>query len=464
VPTPSLERAAVQALFLLSGFSALAYEVLWERALRLSFGVSTYSVAVVTAAFMAGLSLGYALGRSPRLARFRALRVYAAAEAAVAVYALAFPAVHAAVDAAYVASGGSIAVRAVLAFAALLPPTILMGLTLPVVARALSTGGTAGQAAAGLFAANTTGGVVGTLATAWYLIRWFGAATSAGVAVAVNLAAALGALALASRGRAEPAIETSPVPARARAGRVAFALGVAAFLAGFQTMALQVVWNRTLVCVVENNTTSFSLILASVLLGSAVGAWLYASIARRIVSHGGRLRLFVAVEIFLCVYVAASIPLLNRLYDVARALSDVIVIDGPADLLLVRLLVAILPVGPAAAAGAFLLPLLVDLLRSEADEDAAPAVSTVFAADSIGSVAGALTAGFGLIPGIGIGRSLVAMGLLAAVTAVIVLVVLRRNFRELVLGAAPLAGAAVIALVVAEPLTLTRWYDGHEGR
>src|SRR5438045_9592039 len=90
-PAPRLGTFLVPVLFLCSGATALAYEVLWERALRLSFGISTYSVAIVTGAFMAGLSAGYALGRSRSLERFHPLRVYAVAEAAIGLYPLPFP-------------------------------------------------------------------------------------------------------------------------------------------------------------------------------------------------------------------------------------------------------------------------------------------------------------------------------------------------------------------------------------
>ena len=181
-------------LFLGSGASALAYEVLWERSLRLSFGISTYSVAIVAGAFMGGLSCGYAAGRARWLARYHPLVVYAAAEAAIACYALAFPTLHAAVEAIYLHSGGSLAIRTVLAVALLLIPTTLMGITVPVVSRWLAKAWGTGRAAAVLLAANTLGGVIGTLGTAWVLIRIYGAAATSEIATGVNLAVAVLAL------------------------------------------------------------------------------------------------------------------------------------------------------------------------------------------------------------------------------------------------------------------------------
>jgi spermidine synthase len=454
----------VPILFLGSGASALAYEVLWERSLRLSFGISTYSVAVVTGAFMGGLSCGYALGRARWLRTFHPLRVYAAAEAAIALYALLFPTLHAAVDAAYLRSGGSLAVRTLLAVALLLVPTALMGITLPVVSRWLAGIMHAGRAAASLLAANTLGGVVGTLATAWYGIRLYGAASTSEIATTLNLSVALAGLAL-SVGLPATAVDVR-APEKAGTGPSGWdgVIPVAAFLAGFQTMALQVVWNRTLVCVVENNTTSFSLILASVLVGSSLGAALYVAFGSRgdRTSTDSRLRLFFAVEVLLCLFVVGSLPLLNRLYDVAAAVSQVWPVRDVLDLLIDRWVVAMLPTVPVSAAGAFLLPLLVDAQARGGERATASAVSTVFAADAVGSLVGSLVAGFAMIPRLGLAWSLFGVAALAVATGLVARTRLDPSRRRMGLAVAVAALALAPASLVG-PLTLTRWYDGHQG-
>lgn len=454
----------VPILFLGSGASALAYEVLWERSLRLSFGISTYSVAVVTGAFMGGLSCGYALGRARWLRAFHPLRVYAAAEAAIALYALLFPTLAAAVDAVYARSAGSLAMRTLLAVALLLVPTVLMGITLPVVSRWLAGLMNAGRAAASLLAANTLGGVVGTLATAWYGIRLYGAASTSEIATTLNLGVALAGLALSVMLPATLArVGEAEEPRTASSGRSGV-LSAAAFLAGFQTMALQVVWNRTLVCVVENNTTSFSLILASVLVGSALGAALYVTLGSRGQRAGtdSRLRLFFAVEVLLCLFVLGSLPVLNRLYDVAAAVGRAWPVRGVLDLCIDRWVVAMLVTVPASAAGAFLLPLLVDAQAPTRDGESAIAVSTVFAADAAGSLVGSLVAGFAMIPGLGLARSLLGVAGLAIATGLLVRMRLDPSRRRMGLAVA-VSAAALAPAVFVGPLTLTRWYDGHQG-
>ncbi|MBI2963965.1 MAG: hypothetical protein HYY35_09445 [Deltaproteobacteria bacterium] len=452
----------VSALFVGSGASALAYEVLWERSLRLSFGISTYSVAVVTGAFMAGLSAGYAIGRAPRLRAFHPLRVYAAAEAAIALYALAFPALHAAADAVYAHSGGSLAVRTVLAVALLLVPTGLMGITLPVVSSWLAETMQVGRAAAILLAANTLGGVVGTLGTGWYLVRVHGAAAASELATILNLGVALAGLALsmtmppAARRREEPLL----VPEARTAGDGV--LSAAAFLAGFQAMALQVVWNRTLVCVVENNTTSFSLILASVLLGSGIGAVLYVPFARRAEGRERSLRLFLGVELVLCLLVVGSLPLLNRLYDVGSAVSAWRPVRSILDLWIDRWLLAMLPVLPPSAAAAFLLPVLIAARAPRGRAAGAAAVSSVLAADALGSLTGSLAAGFGMIPRLGLRGSLLGVAGLAVGTGLLAWSRIGAAHRR-PLWTLPAAAAALLPIALVGPLTLTRWYDGHQG-
>jgi spermidine synthase len=450
-------------LFVGSGASALAYEVLWERSLRLSFGISTYSVAIVTGAFMAGLSCGYALGRGRWLRSFHALRVYAVLEAAIALYALAFPTLHGAIDAIYLHTGGSLVVRTGLALALLLVPTGLMGVTLPVVSRWLAESMSIGRAAACLLAANTLGGVAGTLGTGWYLVRLYGAAATSEMATAVNLGVAIAGLGLsmAYPSTAPRRAEAAPPPSTPPANGDGI-LTAAAFLAGFQTMALQVVWNRTLICVVENNTTSFSLILASVLLGSALGASLYVPIASWAKGRQRSLQLFFWVELTLCVLVLTSLPLLNRLYEVGAMVSAWRPVRSIFDLCIDRWVLSMLPVVPASAAGAFLLPVLIEARAPRRESDGASAVSAVLAADALGSLAGSLAAGFGMIPGLGLGRSLVAVAALAAATGLAVWSRIDRQHRRALL-ALPAAAAAVLLAVATGPLTLTRWYNGHQG-
>src|SRR5581483_1499084 len=95
-------------LFFLSGFTALLYEVVWQRLLHLTFGLSMYAVTTVTASFMLGLALGYLLGQHRRLTRYHPVVVYGVAEGVIGVFALFFPFLMQLIDTVYVAAGGSV--------------------------------------------------------------------------------------------------------------------------------------------------------------------------------------------------------------------------------------------------------------------------------------------------------------------------------------------------------------------
>src|SRR5262245_58184845 len=200
---------------LLSGMSGLIYEVAWVRSLELIFGATTFAVATVLASFMGGLAAGSAAAGvlSPRLERRHPLLLYAAFEILIAVVAILIPpAFRALVPLVQAVSAFSEAsftlfslVRFLICAAVLLVPTALMGATLPVVSRYASlvaAGAGAGETARRigiLFAVNTAGAVVGCASAGLVFLPALGLRGTQGLAVALNLAAAAGALALARR-------------------------------------------------------------------------------------------------------------------------------------------------------------------------------------------------------------------------------------------------------------------------
>src|SRR5512134_82731 len=138
-PASSPTGAALPILWLLfvgSGAAALVYEVIWFQLLQLIIGSSAVSLGVLLGAFMGGMCLGsYCL---PKVTRRTAhpLRTYALLEAGIGVAALLLLFAAPAINAGYAKFGASsVVVRAVVAALCLLPPTMLMGATLPAIAR-----------------------------------------------------------------------------------------------------------------------------------------------------------------------------------------------------------------------------------------------------------------------------------------------------------------------------------------
>src|ERR1051325_2168304 len=131
----------IGACFVLSGATALIYEVVWARMLGLVFGATTIAISAVLAAFMGGLALGSALA-SRNVRRFRKpLQAYALIEISIGLYALLVPALFRLTDKSNAAIWQLLHpgfysfafVRFVLAAIVLLFPTTVMGATLPII-------------------------------------------------------------------------------------------------------------------------------------------------------------------------------------------------------------------------------------------------------------------------------------------------------------------------------------------
>src|SRR3990172_2489954 len=197
-------RVAVAACLVFSGLSALVYQIIWVRLLGFTFGTTTEAVSTVLAVFFGGLALGN-LWAAARLSRVeRPLRVYALLELGIGLYALgSLPLLQglASVDVLLWAGQGpwaGTAVRLLGSAALLLPPTIAMGATLPVVARGLVTeDATVGRWSALLYASNTLGAVLGAYLCGFWLIPTLGLTRTVVAAGLVNLGVAAVVLAIA---------------------------------------------------------------------------------------------------------------------------------------------------------------------------------------------------------------------------------------------------------------------------
>ena len=422
-----MQRLATGALFFLSGALGLLYEVVWFRRLHLALGVSIFAVGAVLSAFMLGLALGSRwAARSARL-RAAPLVAYAVIELGIAVYALAFPWLVAGVESLYPALFGALGgqplvlalVRFLLAFVLLLPPTFLMGASLPAVAQSVS--GAPAQMArrvAWLYAANTLGGVAGTLLAGFFLIERLGLTHSLYVAAAGSTVVGLLALALSRRPsrHAAAAVEPAP-PERASKRRRTEALPerplaalatAAALLAGTVSLASEIVWTRALVFFVHNSTYAFSAIVAVYLLGIAVGAALAGRFAR---SSRDALRLLagtlVAASASLLVAIAAyrQLPAVATLLAGSHRLAPGV--SGAADagsllvwswgdaLVVIFGQVAVVLFLPALLLGT-VFPLALEI-ASPGERSAAEHVGRLYAVNAIGSVVGTVLGTFVLV-------------------------------------------------------------------
>jgi spermidine synthase len=288
--TPAVVLAGL--LFFLSGAAALVYQVAWQRLLALHSGVGLYSVAMIVAAFMAGLGLGSHLGGrlSTRLGERRALAAFAMLEITIGAFGAASTWIY--YDWLYpraVHLPSPSWPAGLLHVAALLPPTTLMGMSLPFLVRAVVTDvEAAGRRIGWLYGVNTLGAAAGAFATPWVLLPALGVRGGVLAAAAANLLVGVSAFGLFALRRGDPVEPTTgepaPLPAGAEApGGRAMALWLALYaLSGFVALSLEIVWFRVLDVAVKSTAFTFGTVLAVYLLGSALGALVAAPRVRRI--------------------------------------------------------------------------------------------------------------------------------------------------------------------------------------
>ena len=279
-----------------SGVAALIYEVVWFQLLELVIGSTAVSLAVLLATFMGGLCLGSLI--LPRLvsAQRHPLRVYALIELGIGILGILVLHLVPLVGGVYTAWTGyglkGFLLRGTVAAACLLPPTLLMGATLPALARQINTARNGVSWLGFFYGANIAGAVLGCLLSGFYLLREYDVYAATYVAVAINLSMAGFALALAELipRKSEPDDRVRPAPA-AVPGANAATVYVAISLSGLCALAAEAIWTRMLGLLFGASVYALSIIVAVFLVGLAIGSGIGALLCRIIVSPRIGLRL-----------------------------------------------------------------------------------------------------------------------------------------------------------------------------
>jgi len=409
-------------LFFLSGGAALGFEIVWFHLCGLVFGNSVWAASIVLASFMAGLALGNMLavrfGRDVR----RPLAVYAVLEFVIggsgAALTFAFPEIGGAMQPLFgrlLSNPTELnAARVVACSLVLLVPTTAMGATLPILMGAVREAEARFGASLGkLYGWNTLGAMAGVLVFEVWIVGAVGIRGSAMAAAAVNCLVGAVALMLAAADGVRARADVARVAGRAAAVAVPL---VAAFLAGAVFLALEVTWFRFLMLFVMNDGLALAIMLSAVLggigLGGVLGGWWLRRRATA-ATHAAWVAL------------AAALATLGTYVAFQWGASDGTAFDvRHVAWLSIRLTL------PTALLSGALFTLLGEQTKSVAGHPsrAAGALAT---ANTIGAMIGALLAGFVLLPGIGMERSI----LLAACTYVVIAAL--AAFRALRSGATP---------------------------
>lgn len=460
---------------LVSGGAALVYEVLWVRRFVALFGATAPAASATLSALFLGLAVGsLVVGR--RSARWRRpLRAYGILEVCIALGALAvipalglyervYPAIY---NGSFNHTLVFVAVKTVLATAALFVPAFLMGGTLPLLAHAfVASREEFGKTGSVIYAANTFGAVVGALAVPFLLLPALGAERSYFAAVAANLCVGLSAILLdrSDRGAREPAAdETRRVESRKREGvraassktsesktswsKPAWLLSFAAFLSGALVLALEVLWARMLAQVHENSIYSFAIVLAIFLAGLAAGA----ALARVLLARGWDIYKSLGLA-----WVAAGVMVFATpalFYTLTGGLSYVNEFGREATLLTLAFAASTM-LAPTMLAG-MILPLLMEVTANAQASAAGPMLGRLLAFNTAGSVVGPLVATYAVLPLLGLWAGVALAGLLMVASGEAWLSGLFKG--RLTTARRAAVAVLLIAIVVgANPLTLPR--------
>lgn len=416
--------AVLCILVMTSGAAALIYEVAWFRCLGLILGNTVHVAAILAAAFMAGLGTGslYIARLLPKVSRPFLLLAFVEMLIGLAGYVVSnsfgcIDSVHISLYRSF--AGTTVAsetARCLLAGLVLVPPTFLMGLTLPLAVEGSKTGqGRLGQTVGLLYGANTAGAVLGTLVAGFVLLPSLGLRGTGGIAVALNIAASAMAFVMdrsCQKSGAQACVSSISGALRKYEGSTWVCLLAA--IAGALSLALEIIWFRALVLVTGATTYSFTLMLSLFLLGIAIGGAVGGRYADR---TGEPLGLFGWSQLLIGAITVVGVLLVNVAPYWTLHVLKVVGLSWEGLMLAVVTMCLLFLVIPAFLSG-FSFSLLVKAYAGTR-ESASVSVGRVYAWNSCGCIAGSLVAGFILLPIVGIRSTfliIASMGILIWMT------------------------------------------------
>ncbi len=412
-------RVAVPLFAFASGACALIYESLWMRSFGLIFGNTTHAVAAILAVFMGGLALGSSL--TSRLVFRRVVRAYALVELGIGACALlTIPLLHflplwygGFVRDYNLSAAAELVLRLVGATLALLPPTILLGMTFPLLIEFLTRAGKNFYKNMGfLYRTNTLGGAFGVVLVTFVLMPLAGKLVTFVLAAATNLA--VGLLAwhwgkdFQELPRAKSQSKTVPQsPPADSPRRLPMVFLLTAFATGLFSFGLEILWTRSLALVVGSSIYSFNIMLTALLLGIVAGTAVYETLWPRIKNPArwlGAVILSVGALSLIDVALVGFLPVLS--FAMIKALPVSFPLIEGADFLLcfAAMFLVTAPLG-------FLFPFLTHFMRL-ALHSPQKISSHLYIWNTLGTIVGSFGTAFLLVPRLGLQTSFVALAAL----------------------------------------------------
>lgn len=437
--SPGGGRAVVNCtmvIYFISGACSLIDEVVWVRLLKLTLGNTVYATSIVVSVFMGGLALGaLIMGRYSDNIVNR-LRLYALLETLVTVSALSLPWLLKLADAFYVWFYRAyhpghlqlLIIQVIVSAALLLAPSMLMGSTLPLLGRFVtSLEKEAGHLVGKLYALNTLGAATGCFLAGFVLIRAVGVMGSLYVAAGLNLLVAFGGWVLSRFSKITQ--ESQPEPARIKSSEPAvdkkfgfrfYLLIVAFFMSGLVSIGYELLWMRSIVHLLGGFTYVFSAVLTIYLVGNVIGAGIGSKLAKTLkapaVCFAMTLLLLGLCGLFylpvLVLWTAKGLPHLNKALDVIcswLSVSPLVVNPLVQSFILFLVPAVVMGIG---------FPIALQAWANHVHK-VGRSTGTAYGANTIGAVLGGLVTGFVLIPFMGVQLGISILGLAAVWIAAI---------------------------------------------
>jgi spermidine synthase len=437
--------------------------VVWVRLLKLTLGNTVHASSVVVSMFMGGLALG-ALVMSRFADRVqRRLRLYALLEVCATVSALAIPFLLKAADAAYrwfyltyqPTQTTLTIVQVVVSACILLFPAMVMGSTLPLLGRYLtSVRGSVGRLVGRLYALNTLGAAVGCFLAGFVLIRLVGVMGTLYIAAAVNLLVALAGWRLSrTHDAVAEAAAAQPVIAEPEAAHLsrAYLLLAAIFCSGMVSIAYEIIWMRSVIFLLGSFTYVFSAVLTVYLLGNVIGVAIGSRLSSRVKNPAAAFGISLG-----CLGMCGVLymPLFSLWLDAPRGLFYLSSAPGQQASTALHVILklwhcTVLFLIPSTLMGVGF-PLALQAWGKYRPR-VGQTTGMVYGVNTIGAVVGGLIAGFLLIPFLGVQLSITLLGLAAAALALLLVQLFSPSLRTLGRAAYSAAAAALLMVAIALP-------------
>jgi spermidine synthase len=468
---------ATSLVFVASGFCGLIYQSIWTHYLKLFLGHAAYAQTLVLIVFIGGMAVGAGLcGRYAKRVK-NGLLYYAVAELIIGACSLAFHGTYVTVTnwaydtllPATCQGEGICASRWLLSAALILPQSLLLGATFPLMAQGALQLGFAkhqGRVISVLYFTNSIGAAAGVLVSGFALIPLVGLPGTLMTAGIMNVLLSIAAYALSKYvpGSSEPGEslqatpETSTAPPKDQGpiGGIGIMLTIAA-VTGASSFIYEIVWIRSLSLVLGSATHSFELMLSSFILGIALGSYW---IRNRIDSIAHPLKFLAWVQIWMGIAALLSWPTYMASFDAmswllsatARSEAGWWMYNIGSKVICVLLMI------PTTFFAGMTLPLITNyLLRGKSGESA---IGKVYSANTFGSIAGIIIAVHVLLPWIGLKSALVVGALIDIGLGVYIFARLGMNLRSPKLIATSIVCLSMTVMIVAAPSDKMRMLSG----